>query len=486
MKPSRCAGFILHPLSFILAAMPRIVIVGAGISGLAAAFHLQEALPAADIQILEASDRPGGTIWTERRDGFQVEVGANGFLDNNPSTLDLCRRLGLADRLLLASDAAKHRYLFVGDKLQKLPESLLQFVGSPLLSWRGKLALLMERYRQPRRGDCDESVHDFAARRASEEVADVFADALVTGIHAGDPKLLSMRATFPRFVRLEEEHGSLLRAISRLAKKRRAEAKARDEQPRSDSRLLSFREGLRLLIETLRDRLRTLPLFGVRVQRIGRAKPSGWIVRGEGQDQWPTDAVVLACPSYRQAMVLADLDPALAAAIDEIPYAAAVVVALGYRKEDVPHNLDGFGFITPQRTRRDILGVQWCSSIYPDRAPPGHVLMRAIVGGWHRRDIAGWSDERLIEAVRSEFRLTMGITKAPVFQHITRWENAIPQYHLGHLEKVAKIEALAAAHQGLFLSGNAYHGVAMNDCTEQAARSAERVAAFLLGSEQTA
>jgi protoporphyrinogen/coproporphyrinogen III oxidase len=406
-------------------------------------------------------------------------VGANGFLDNNPSTLDLCRRIGLADRLIPASDAAKHRYLFVGDKLQKLPESLWQFARSPLLSWRGKLALLMERYQPPRRGDSDESVHDFAARRASEEVADVFADALVTGIHAGDPKLLSVRAAFPRFVRLEAEHGSLLKAIGCLAKQRRAEAKARGEQPRSGSRLLSFREGLRVLIETLRDRLRTPPLDGVRVQRIERAQPSGWIVRGEGRVQWPADAVVLACPSYWQAMLVSELDTALAATINEILYAAAVVVALGYRKEEVAHNLDGFGFITPQRTRRDILGVQWCSSIFPDRAPPGFVLLRAIAGGWHRGDIAGWSDERLLEAVRSEFRITMGITAAPVFHHIARWEKAIPQYHLGHFERVAKIEAMVAAHPGLFLTGNAYHGVAMNDCTQEAVRMAERVSRFI-------
>lgn len=479
MNPRDFAGFIHHPSSFILEFMPRIVIIGAGISGLATAFHLQELLPAAEITVLEAAARPGGTIWTERRDGFQVEVGANGFLDNNPSTLDLCRRLGLEDRLLPASAAARHRYLFVGERLQKLPESLWQFVGSPLLSWRGKLALLLERYQPPRQGDAEESVHAFAARRTNEEVAEVFADALVTGIHAGDPKLLSMNAAFPRFVRLEREHGSLLRAIDHLARQRRAEARARGEQPRSGSRLLSFREGLRLLIETLRDRLRMPPRFGVPVQRIERAEPSGWIVRGAGQDRWPADAVVLACPSHRQAVMLADLDPALAATIAQIHYAAAVVAALGYRKQDVPHSLDGFGFITPQRTRRDILGVQWCSSIYPDRAPAGMVLMRAIGGGWHRGDIAGWSDDRILEAVRSEFRLTMGITAAPVYHHIARWEKAIPQYHLGHNERVAKIEALTAAHPGLFLTGNAYHGVAMNDCTQEAVRMAERVSRFI-------
>src|SRR5262249_28531966 len=154
---------------------------------------------------------------------------------------------------------------------------------------------------------------------------------------------------------------------------------------------------------------------------------------------------------------------------------------LGYRRADVPMNLVGFGFITPERTKRDILGVQWCSSIYPDRAPAGLVLLRAIAGGWHRRDIRAWDDQRVLEAVRRELQLAMHIRAAPVFHEIVRWDKAIPQYHLGHLTRVAKIENLAGAHPGLFLTGNAYHGVAINDCTEQAARVAARVAAFLTG-----
>jgi oxygen-dependent protoporphyrinogen oxidase len=170
----------------------------------------------------------------------------------------------------------------------------------------------------------------------------------------------------------------------------------------------------------------------------------------------------------------------LADQIAAIPYSAVAVVAMGYRQNDVPISLAGFGYIAPQRTRRDLLGIQWCSSILPQRAPDGMVLLRALCGGWHRPEIVGWDDGRLLAAVRAELRHAMGIEAAPVMQHIVRWNHAIPQYHVGHLERVAAIESRAAIYPGLFVTGNAYHGVAMNDCTEQGGIVARRVAQYLL------
>jgi oxygen-dependent protoporphyrinogen oxidase len=192
--------------------------------------------------------------------------------------------------------------------------------------------------------------------------------------------------------------------------------------------------------------------------------------------------VVLTCPAYRQAVILADLDTELAERVSGIPYNRVAVVGLGYRRADVPGDLDGFGYIAPQRTRRDVLGVQWCSSIFPQRAPDGAVLLRAMCGGWHRPEIVGWDDGRLLDAVRAELRLAMGIIAPPLFYSIIRWDRAIPQYHLGHLERVAWIEERAGRYPGLFLGGNAYYGVALNDCTEQAAQLAGRVARYLAGS----
>lgn len=458
--------------------MATVVIIGAGISGLAAAYRLQQVMPAAEVTVLEQLARPGGKIWTERRDGFQVEIGPNGFLDTKPTTLQLSRDLGLGDQLVQASaEASRNRYLFLRDRLHLLPNSLGSFLGSEVLSWRGKINLLLEGFRKRRTASGDESIDAFARRRTGREVAEVLADAMVTGIYAGDPTLLSIQACFPRVAQLEQQYGSVIKGFGRSARQRREEAAARGEAYERPGKMWSYRPGLRLLVERLTERLLRKPAYGVTVRAIRRTTdPVGpWLIQGEGQEQWRADAVVLTCPAYQQAALLAELDRELAEAIGQIPYNRIAVIALGYREADVPRKLDGFGYIAPQRQRRDVLGAQWCSSIFPERAPAGMVLMRVLCGGWHRAEVAGWNDERLVEAVRGEMRLSVGVTAPPVFQHIVRWERAIPQYHLGHLERVTAIEARASRHPGLFLGGNAYRGVAMNDCTEQGQLLAERV-----------
>jgi oxygen-dependent protoporphyrinogen oxidase len=464
--------------------MPRIVIVGGGISGLALAYRLEQALPHATVTILERDTRPGGKVWTERLDGFTVELGPNGFLDTKPTTKALCCDLGLDNRLTPASAAAsKNRFLFLDGKLRPLSANPLAFLRSDIISWRGKLALLAGLFRRPRRTSADESVDAFAQRHAGPEIAQVLVDALVTGIYAGDPKLLSVRAAFPRLAALEEQYGSVLRGMIASAKQRRRDAKPRGEPKGRPGQLWSFREGLRLLIETLCARLGAPVLLGVPIKRLER-NPNGWRVRGEGHDGWDADAVVLTCPAYQQAAILADLDGELAEQVGAIPYNRVAVVGLGYRRDDIPIPLDGFGYLTARGSRGDVLGVQWCSSTYPDRAPEGMVLLRAMCGGWQRPEVVSWDDGRLIQAVVADLRVSLGIAAPPVFQRIIRWDRAIPQYHVGHLERVAFIEARAAHHPGLFLAGNAYHGIALNDCTEQAELIAARVAQLLSPGER--
>ncbi len=462
--------------------MPTILVIGAGISGLSVAYRLQEQLSDTEIQVLEAADRPGGTTWTLREDGFCVEMGPNGFLDTKPTTQQLCRDVGLSEQLVPASTAAgKNRYLYLDGRLRLLPSGPGALLGSDLLSWRGKLSLLLERFRGPGTG-ADESIDAFARRRAGREAADVFADAMVTGIYAGDPARLSLPACFPRIAELERAHGSVMKGLAHSARQRRAEAAARGEPYRRPGQMWSFAAGLRTLIEMLAGQLKRPPLYGVSVRGIHKegepARPT-WLVRADSHDSWRADAVVLTCPAYRQAEMLADLDPELAREVGEIAYNRVAVVALGYRRADVPHDLDGFGFIAPQRTRRDLLGVQWCSSIFPSRAPEGVVLLRALCGGWQRPEVVDWDEPRLLEAVRGELRLALGITAAPIFHRIVRWDRAIPQYHLGHLERLARLEVRLRPHPGLLLGGNAYRGVALNDCTEQGSVLAGRLARYL-------
>jgi oxygen-dependent protoporphyrinogen oxidase len=461
---------------------PRIIIVGAGISGLSVAYRLQECLANAGITILEQAARPGGTTWTLREAGFQVEIGPNGFLDNKPTTLALARNIGLAPQLIPASEAAaKNRYLFLGGRLKALPAGFGSFLRTDLLSWRGKLSLLCERFR-PRRVEIgDESIDAFARRRAGREAADVFADALVSGIFAGDPRLLSLRACFPRIAELEHEYGSVIKGISAAAKKRQALAKAKGVPDERRGNMWSFPRGLRVLVETLVSQLKQAPVYAANVRALtkqGDPKKPLWRVHGDGQDAWEADAIVLTCPAHAQANMLDGLDADLAYQIGAIAYNRIAVVALGYRRADVPTSLDGFGYIAPQNTRRDLLGVQWCSSIYPQRAPDDCVLLRAMSGGWHRSDILDWNDARLLQALRAELKLAMNIAAQPIFHKIIRWDKAIPQYTIGHLERVAGIQTRLSQHPGLFLGGNAYHGVALNDCTEQADVIARRIQQF--------
>ena len=454
----------------------NIVIIGGGISGLAAAYRMRQAVPDAAIALLEADDRVGGKVRTERADGFTLEAGPNGFLDSKSSTIQLCRDLGLGDRLRVASEGSrKNRYLFLNGELQKLPGDPLGLLRTPLLTIRGKLAMLAEPFRRrPGRLPAEESVAEFSRRRFGREAADIFVDALVTGIHAGDPERLSVRAAFPRLVKLEAEAGSVLRGFLRAAKVKKRLARERGEASQPQ-RMWSFDGGLGVLIDALRDSLGTIVRTGVGVRSIGRAE-AGYIVRGDGNDRWPADVVVHAAPASAQAETLRDLDPALAAELATVKFTPVHVVLLGYRIQDAPFAPDGFGYIAPQNTRRDVLGVQWCSAIFPGRAPPGMVLWRALCGGINRPDVAAWPDGELVAAVHREMQLAMKVTAAPVFARVVRWPQAIPQYEVGHMARLERLDALAARHPGLILAGNSHRGVALNDCTEQAEWIAMRVA----------
>lgn len=449
--------------------MPHVVVVGAGLSGLAAAYRIRQALPGVSLTVLDRNRRPGGNVWTEYDDGFTVELGPNGIFDAKPHAIQLCHDLGIGDRLIPASEAArKNRFLFLNSRLHKLPSSPLGILTTPVLSPLGKLAMLAEPLRRkPPRLPADESVAAFARRRFGREAADTFVDALVTGIHGGDPEQLSVAAAFPRLPHFEREAGSVLRGFLRAAKQRSG--------PR---RMWSFREGLRVLIEALAGYLGEALLLGVSVRKLERVG-AGWLVRGEGADAWPADAVVLTTPVYHQAELVADLDAELAGEMAAIPYNRIAVAALGYRREDVGGPQDGFGYLAPQNTRRDVLGVQWCSSIYPNRAPPGFVLWRALCGGVHRGDVFDWDDDSLVRRVHAEMIVAMGVTGEPVFRRVVRWPRAIPQYVVGHPARVARIAAAASAFPGLLLGGNAYHGVALNDCAERAVVLAGQVAQVL-------
>lgn len=454
--------------------MKRVVVVGGGLSGLAAAFRIREAHPTCTVTLLEARTRLGGNIGTDRADGFLIERGPNGLFDAKPHALQLCRDLGLGPRLIPASEGSrKNRFVYVKGKLHRLPGDPIGLLLSPVLSLGGKLRMLTEPFRRrPTDVPDDESVAAFARRRFGREAADVFVDALVTGIHAGDPEKLSVAAAFPRLPLFERDYGSVMKGFIRSAKARKQAAVDRGEQP-APQRMWSFREGLQVLIDTLAERLGTSVRPGVSVNGLS-VTGCEWTVHADGE-RLSADVVVLTTPADHQAALLAPLDARLGELIGGVRYAPVNVAVLGYREQDAPLRPDGFGYIAPQNTRRDVLGVQWCSSTFADRAPPGHVLWRALAGGVNRPDVTTLPDDELVKLVHREMTVTMKVTGEPVFARVVRWPRAIPQYELGHPARMADIMRLATNFPGLILGGNAYHGVAINDCCEQAEAITRRV-----------
>jgi oxygen-dependent protoporphyrinogen oxidase len=461
--------------------MKRIAIIGGGISGLAIARAIRARDARYDVVVLERSARTGGNIRSEHIDGYLCESGPDGFLDNAPDTLRLVRGIGLDSRLLPSSDAARKRYIFLNGALREVPASPVAFLKTPLLSLSGKLRVACEPF-VSKRTDCDESIHEFAARRIGHEAAAVLVDSMVSGIFAGDSHALSLRACFPKMFDLEQEHGGLFRALIATRRKR----------PKGDpigaptGRLTSFVGGMSELIVRLTQQLGNAVHTSRAVVDIRNASDvqgfqSGWpslgYSLGTSRGDLAADAVVLAGPSSDSAALLRTLDPVLGSALAQIPSAPLAVVCLGYDAAELARyrSLDGSGFLVPRGQGVRILGALWESSIYPNRAPAGKALLRVMIGGACDPDVLALGDGELVDAVRRDLARTMGLRCAPEFVRVVRHRRGIPQYVNGHVALLRRIDALTEAHPRLFLAGNSYRGVSLNACVSEAERIAERV-----------
>ncbi|MBK8481419.1 MAG: protoporphyrinogen oxidase [Proteobacteria bacterium] len=470
----------------------RIVIVGGGISGLAVAWALRQRgerasdLPPPEVVVVERDARPGGKILSERVGGFLCEWGPNGFLDREPATLELCSELGLGDELLPATAAFAKRYIYRAERLHVAAAHPLRFLASDLLPWRAKLRLLREPWVAARRPDDarDESVLAFAARRIGPLAARLLIDPMQSGIYAGDPARLSVASCFPRVVEIERQYGSLIRGLVALRRERRRGGAPGDPRKPSatpgagpSGHLTSLRSGLQLLPDTLARRLGSALKCGQDIERVTRS-PSGdlWRVHRRGRPPLLAEVLVLACPAHAAAALLDGVDANLAASLRGIDYAPLAVAALGYRREQVRHPLDGFGFLAPRNEGLRLLGTLWDSTIFGRRAPAGHVLLRAMVGGARDRAITTLAPEAIALAAHEALRPLLGIDGPPVLAEAVVHQRAIPQYNLGHRERVAQLTARLGTQPGLVLAGNALHGVGINDC----ARNARRVAAEAL------
>lgn len=480
--------------------MPKVAIVGGGISGLTVAYALISSSRFTvhgsqfDVTIFEADSRAGGKIWTDKVNGFLCEKGPNGFLDNKPKTLELCREIGLEP--LRGNENSKKRFIFSNGKLNLLSESPLSFLKSDLMSWRGKLRMLYELIAP--KGPEDETVADFVIRRLGREALEKLIDPMSSGIFAGDPYKMSIKHCFPRIKELEQEYGSLIRAMVKLQRAKSKEQKAKippspllvkggrgDLTPNSKLRtndkvgptptgnLTSFYNGTQTITDTLAEKLGYRVRLGVSVQGLGKEGDLYQLHTSEGIID--ADIVVLATPAYTSSDILKGFDLKLSKVLLEIPYVPVSVVCFGYKREKVLHSLNGFGFLIPHIEGRRILGTLWDSSIFPNRAPEGYVLLRSMVGGAKSPEMAMLDDSTLINTVFDELRPIVSLKTEPDMVRIYRWEKAIPQYILGHGEKLKFIDEQLKLHPNLYLTGNAYRGIGMNDCIENAYKLAEEI-----------
>jgi oxygen-dependent protoporphyrinogen oxidase len=483
-------------------AARRIAVIGGGIAGLAAAHRIVELDPACDVTLLEAGPRLGGVLTTVHEQGFQVEQSADNFITTIPWGLNLCRRLGLSERLVQTNSACRRTFVVRRGRLCRLPDGFLMMAPTrlwplavtPLLSPWGKLRAALEYFIPPRAGQSDESMAGFVRRRLGREAFDRLVEPLVSAVYAADLEKLSVLATLSRFREMECQHGSLIRAMRHQMKNRPAASR---ESGARYSMFVTLEDGLSSLVEAIAARLPAgavrLNTPVTRLERFGdrwrvwvedRGDRSAEDGKGDGAaSSFPAprpasllfDALVLATPSPAAAKLLQPLDETLAAELALITHSGTAILSLGYAREQIGHPLDGMGMVVPAIENSPILACSFSSRKYPHRAPAGKELLRVFVGGARRPEMAEMDDQRLQAIVLDELSRRLGIRGEPCYCNIAHWPGTMPQYHVGHNELVARIEARVTALPHLALAGNAYHGVGLPDCIHGGELAAERI-----------
>ncbi len=533
--------------------MKRVVIIGGGITGLAAAHRTLELAGASgeqvDLTLIEAGERLGGIVQTAERDGFLLERGPDAFISEKPEALELARRLGLQSHLIETNERDRRSFIVRQGRLLPMPEGFhllapsrfWPFLKSDIFSWSGKARMALELF-VPRRhengnassdrsagtgppddDDSDESLAQFVRRRLGREALERVAQPMVGGIYTADPEQLSLRATMPRFLEMERKHGSLIRA---LRKQNRSPTPGpprgqpawggavREGSGTSGARyslFLSFDRGMQLLTDTLAERIsnfrsqipddesssRVSIRVDTRVESLAQkheietgdaatgggaaASATTWTIKTDRDETLVADAVCLALPSYAAARLLRDIDAELASELDGIPYASSATINLAYKREDIPHPLDGFGFVVPFIEKRTVMACTFSSVKFAGRASQGFVLLRAFVGGALQPALLELDEAELLARVREDLRELLGIEREPLFAEVARWQRSLPQYHVGHLKKVKRIEQRVSSLPGFALAGNAYSGLGLPDCIRSGETAAELLAANLRG-----
>jgi oxygen-dependent protoporphyrinogen oxidase len=457
--------------------MKRIAIIGGGISGLSAAFFLEQRRLAGvplEYVLYEASPRFGGVIFTERMDECLVEAGPDSFLTEKPEASELCRDLGIADQLLGSNDSQRKTYILVNGKLIAMPDGLAFMIPtkmlpaalSPLFSWHTKLRIAREWFHPRLEVKNDESVASFVERHYGKEMVDRLADPLLSGVYGGDAGRLGVKAVLPRFAEMQERHGSLGKATI----KSRGQAIGKDTRPI----FTSLKDGMQQLVDSIVLRIPASYVHSNAPIKLVRPVDDGWRVSWkENTDQF--DSVILAVPAYVAAESLDGSAANLASELRGIQYSSSVTVALGFDQKVRARLPAGFGYLVPRVEGKRVLAVTFVHNKFPHRAPEDRALLRCFLGGSRDESVLKLSDNEIMQIVAKELREILGIETEPRFARVYKWRGAMAQYNVGHLERLQRIEILRRQVPGLFLAGNAYRGIGVPDCVragQQAAREA--------------
>ncbi len=474
--------------------MKKVVIIGGGVAGLAAAYRFQEEHGAGDIEctVLEGSDRFGGKICTLYENGFTLERGPDSFISQKPWALELCKKIGLGDELIGTNPTHTKTFVYLGGKMVTLPDGLslvvptkfLPFAFTQLFTIPGKIRMGFDLIIPKRRSKEDESLASFMRRRLGEEALQRMAQPMMAGIYAADPETMSLHSTFPMIAQTEQKYRSLI--LGMLAAKAKRAAATGNSQPKGYTPYTFFvtlKRGLGSMIERLVERSPDI-LFkkNARVSKFSR-KEDRWEIVLESGETLTADAVIVATPANVTARLVQDVAPKVTELLEQIPFVSTAAVTLAYKKETFPHNLRGFGFVVPNSEGRKITACTWVSSKFAGRVPEGYVLLRSYVGGALNEERAEKSEAEILEMVESELQSIMGFSVKPEFAKVFQYKKGNVQYRVGHGKLVESIYAELKGLPGLYVAGSAYNGIGIPDCVRDGTRVAESVIQHLRGVE---
>ena len=453
----------------------KVVVIGAGLSGLTAAYRLYK--QGFDVTVLEKESHTGGAIGSGRKDGFLWESGPNNGLDTSPLINELLDDLGIRQQRIGANKIADRRFIVRDGQLIPLPMSPASFLTTPLFSHKTKLGLLREPFIKASTPEVEESVAGFVRRRLGEEFLHFAIDPFVSGIYAGDPEILSVQAAFPRLFALEQRYHSLIRGAIMGARERKRSA----EKAKNEARSFSFKDGMQTFTDALTAKLPDIQT-NIIVESIRRDGSGTWHIQGirDGEQRsWQTAAVVLAAPADAVSSWLAPFAEDAWAALKSIPYAPVATLVSVWKREDIAHQLDGFGFLAPRLENLEILGTLFSSSMFDFRTDSDHAVLTTFIGGMRHPGLPYKSDEALLDIMTSDLSKLIHVKKPPLWTKINRHPRAIPQYTFGHLKRIERIDAIKQSFPGIFFCANWKGGIALGDCVKNGHAVAKETSAFL-------